>query len=74
MKGKIKFLIISITIIFILTSGCVNQSDNINSQTNKPDVNKPDIVGPPLNPRYLPTMPPTPEDTPIVISTPIINP
>jgi hypothetical protein len=66
---KIKFLVISVIIIFIFTSGCINQSDNIN-----PSHNKPDVEGPPLNPYYLPTLPPTPEDTPTIISTPTINP
>jgi len=69
MKGKIKFLIIGIVIIFIFISGCVNQSGNTNPSTINP--NKPDIEGPPLNPQYLPTMPPTPEDTPIMTPTPI---
>lgn len=75
MKEGVKFLIIGITIIFILTSGCTNQSDNINPPTiNPPTINppnnNPDIGGPPLNPYYLPTLSPTPEDTPTITPTP----
>jgi len=68
MKNKLKFLIVSVTIIFILIAGCVNQSGSINSPSSKPD------EGPPLDPHYLPTIPSTPEDTPTIISTPTINP